>query len=106
MYTGRLIRLGIPFRKLPDYNELDISKCMMKYGYADCRKMLFSINESEKTSDVLFTSPSYPICDRMKIIKPEDILIEEKVYLRNTLIYLGFGEKLTRRDINRLYGML
>lgn len=68
------------------------------------RKILFSLNEYDLASDLLYTSPSYYIrAIEPKVLTPKDIMIGEYYNLEELLKYFSFNDNLTNEDIKKIY---
>lgn len=67
--------------------------------------MLFSVNESGKTNDLIWTTPTNYSIAGLEDSKDfsYDFVIKNYVELEELLKYLKFGEDLTQHDLRKIY---
>ena len=96
LYVGELV---IPHEyQLKDNGEIVV------YTYDNCRNILFSLDENEMASDVLYETPNYPVVNITNPTKyiDSDMVIKDAICLDELLKYFGYPEELTKEDINKI----
>ena len=96
LYVGELV---IPHEyQLKDNGEIVV------YTYDNCRNILFSLDENEMASDVLYETPNYPVVNITNPTKyiDSDMVIKDAICLGELLKYFDYKEELTGKDIREV----
>ena len=98
------INLGTVIKPLMRIYNKDNLDSVQIIDSKNIRLTLFSINENNFATDLLYDSPEYPI---ENISNPKDYaeskyIINNQYSLNKLLISLGFNEELTSKDLKKL----
>lgn len=99
----------------PEQSEEQENISVITFSGIVCRAMLYCVNDAGLAEDLIYKTPTNYLIRGVESKSDENsdfinedscFVIDEHVPLEKLLNYLGYGEELTQRDLNRIFNKL